>query len=174
MYSSSKSRLGAAAADWRVSALWLLLAALLQATLVHAFAIRGAVPSLVLLVVVSFSLRAPMRAAILFGACAGVLEDALAGTSGAGWTVATALTASLISASSRALFSDSVSLLAALVIVASLVRETVFWVVMSLQGYPPGLQIVHTKAALLDAAYTGLVFLAVGWARWRFAREARR
>jgi len=157
-------------ADWRAAALWLLGAALVQTTALHFLAVRGAVPSLILLVVARFASHAGFRAALLFGAAAGLLEDALAGDTGAGWTIATAIVAVLIWGSARFVFVDSTAIFTALVVVAELVREGLFWSVLSLEGYPPGLGIHFAKLALASALYTGLAALAVAAIRARFGR----
>lgn len=172
MFSSSRSSapLGAVVfpVDWRLAAVWLLVAALAQATLVHFFAIRGAVPSLVLLAVATYATRAPLAPAILFGAAGGFLDDALAGNTGAAWTIATTLVAGGISLSSRVLFTDSLTIFSALVLVATLVREAAYFAALSFEGNPAGLGTHYVKLAVASAVYTALLTLVAGWARWRF------
>ncbi|MBV8073861.1 MAG: rod shape-determining protein MreD [Candidatus Eremiobacteraeota bacterium] len=154
--------------DWRKAAAWLLLAGFVQATVLHFAAVRGAVPSLVFLVVATYAVRAGVPAAILFGVAGGILEDALAGNTGAAWTLATTVSALGIALASRILFTDSVSIFAALVVVATLAREALYWSALSLEGYPVGLGAHYAKLAVASALYTGLAALAVAWARWRF------
>lgn len=172
MFSSSRSSapLGAVVfpVDWRLASAWLLAAALAQATLVHFFAIRGAVPSLMLLTVATYATRSSLAAAILFGAAGGFLEDALSGNTGAAWTIATAVVAAGIALSSRVLFTDSLTIFCALVVVAALVREAAYFAVLSLEGNPAGLGTHYLKLALAAALYTGIVSVVAGWARWRF------
>ncbi|MBV8601202.1 MAG: rod shape-determining protein MreD [Candidatus Eremiobacteraeota bacterium] len=155
-------------ADWRKALAWLLLAGFLQATVLHFVAIRGAVPSLIFLVVATYAVRAGVPAAILFGIAGGVLEDALAGNTGAAWTVATTIDALAIALASRILFTDSLSIFVSIVVVAALVREALYWSAISLQGFPVGLGAHYVKLAVASALYTGLAALAVAWARWRF------
>jgi rod shape-determining protein MreD len=155
-------------ADWRYAAIWLLAAGLVQATALHFVALRGAVPSLIFIVVATYATRAGVVGAILFGAAAGLLEDALAGNTGAAWTIATTVVSLSVALSARVLFTDSVSIFAAIVVVGMLVREALYWTALSLEGYPTGLGSHFAKLALLSAAYTGLVVLVVAWARWRF------
>ena len=147
--------------------LWLLAAGLAQATVVHFLAPRGAVPSLILIVVALFASRSSARGAILFGAAAGVLDDALAGNTGAAWTIATTVAALAMCGSARVLFVDSTAVFAAMVFAAALLRDGIFWSVMSLQGYPPGLGVHDTKLALASAAYTAAVALLVRVVRAR-------
>lgn len=154
--------------DWRGAAIWLFAAGFLQTTLVHYIAVRGAVPSLVFLVVATYALRAGTAGAVLIGATGGLLEDALAGNTGAAWTIATALTALVISRAARVLFTDSPSIFAMLLVVTALLREGFFWATLSLEGFPVGLGAHFTKIALAGAAYTALIALIVIWARWRF------
>ena len=158
-------------ADWRHAAMWLLLAGLLQATLVHFLAVRGAVPSLVLIVVATYAVRAGIPAAIVFGVAGGLLDDALAGNTGAGWTISTTIVALAIAASTRIFFTDSTSIFTGIVFFAVLVREAIYWSVLSLEGYQVGLGAHYTKIALASALYTALAALVASWARWRFAKQ---
>lgn len=144
-------------------------AGFLQATIVHFIAVRGAVPSLIFLVVATYSLRSGPAGAILIGAAGGLLDDTLAGNTGAAWTIATTLSALLVSGAARVLFTDSPSIFAALVVAAALVREAIFWAALSLEGFQVGLGAHYAKIALASATYTALVGLVVIWARWRFA-----
>jgi rod shape-determining protein MreD len=154
--------------DWRAAAIWLVVAGFFQATLVHFIAIRSAVPSLIFLVVVTYALRAGPAGAILLGAAGGLIEDALAGNTGAAWTIATTLAALGVSGAARLTFADSPSVFAALVVVAALVREALYWAVLSLEGYQVGLGMHYTKIAIACALYTALIAMIVVWARWRF------
>jgi rod shape-determining protein MreD len=154
--------------DWRAAAIWLFVAGFLQATLVHYIAIRSAVPSLIFLVVVTYSLRAGTAGAILLGAAGGLLEDALCGNTGAAWTISTTIAAVAISGAVRLTFADSPSIFAALVVVTALLREGIYWAVLSLEGYQVGLGAHFTKIAIASAIYTALIALLVIWARWRF------
>jgi hypothetical protein len=97
-----------------------------------------------------------------------VLEDALAGNTGAAWTIATTFSALIISASARVLFTDSPSIFAALVAVVALIREAVFWSTLSLEGYQIGLGTHFVKIAVASAIYTAVIALVIIWARWRF------
>jgi len=153
--------------DWRGAAIWLLVAGFLQSTLVHFIAFRGAVPSLIFLVVATYALRSGSAGAILIGTVGGLIEDALAGNTGAAWTIATTLSALAVSGAARMLFADSPSIFAALVVVAALVREGLYWAVLSLEGYPVGLGMHFLKIALASAVYTGLIALFVIYLRWR-------
>lgn len=154
--------------DWRGAAIWLLVAGFFQATLVHFIAIRSAVPSLVFLVVATYALRAGTAGAILLGAAGGLIDDALAGNTGAAWTIATTIAALGISGAARLTFADSPSIFAALLIAAALLREGLYWAVLSLEGYQVGLGAHYTKIAIACALYTALIAMIVVWARWRF------
>jgi rod shape-determining protein MreD len=154
--------------DWRAAAIWLVVAGFLQATLVHFVAIRGAVPSLVFLVVATYALRSGAAGAILLGAAGGLIEDALCGNTGAAWTIATTLAALGISGAARLTFADSPSIWAALLVAATLVREGLYWAVLSLEGIQIGLGMHYTKIAIASALYTALIAMIVVWARWRF------
>lgn len=150
---------------------WLVGAALVQATVGHALAIRGAVPSLVLIVVVFAAVRLGTKRALLIGIFGGLLEDALtAGTIGA-WTIATGLTALAIGSLARVLFSDAPPAFICAVVFGSLLRSALFWAWMSLNGYPPGLAGTHAHLALTEALYTGA--LATGVAIWLERKRER-
>jgi len=154
--------------DWRAAAIWLVIAGFLQATLVHFVAIRSAVPSLIFLVVATYALRSGAAGAIVLGAAGGLIEDALAGNTGAAWTIATTIAALGISGAARLTFADSPSIFAALLVVAALFREGVYWAVLSLEGYQIGLGLHYTKIAVASALYTAAIAMVVVWARWRF------
>jgi rod shape-determining protein MreD len=154
--------------DWRAVAIWLIAAGFLQATLVHFIAFRSAVPSLIFLVVATYALRSGTAGAILLGTAGGLIEDALGGNTGAAWTIATAITALGVSGAARVVFADSPSIFAALLVVAALVREGLYWAVLSLEGFQVGLGMHYTKIAIASALYTGVIAMIVVWARWRF------
>src|SRR5271170_5788560 len=154
--------------DWRAAAIWLIAAGFLQATLVHYIAFRNAVPSLIFLVVATYALRSGTAGAILLGTAGGLIEDALCGNTGAAWTIATAITALGVSGAARLMFADSPSIFAALLVVAALAREGLYWAVLSLEGFQVGLGMHYTKIAIASALYTGVIAMIVVWARWRF------
>ncbi|MGH7714372.1 MAG: hypothetical protein ACREML_00085, partial [Vulcanimicrobiaceae bacterium] len=95
----------------------------------HFIAIRSAVPSLIFLVVATYALRAGTAGAILLGAAGGLIDDALAGNTGAAWTIATTIAALAISGAARLTFADSPSIFAALLVAAALLREGLYWAV---------------------------------------------
>ena len=130
-----------------------------QTTLLHFAVLRGATPSLVLVAVVWFSIRVDARRAALYGLFAGVCEDALGASTGGAWTIATTVTATLTSVLSRGFFADSIPLVCSVTIVATLIRDLIFWVVMSLEGYPAGFATVHLHQALWQALLDALVML---------------
>jgi rod shape-determining protein MreD len=145
---------------WYVAAVWLLVALVAQPTIVHYLAIRGVVPSVVLVVVVWYAIRVDVRRAALYGLAAGLCEDVLAGQTGAAWTISTIVTASLTSVLSRGFFADSIPLAAAVTVIATLARALLFWTVMSVEGYPAGLGAMHLREALVAAALNVAVMIA--------------
>jgi rod shape-determining protein MreD len=134
---------------WYVAAGWLFAAAVAQTTFAHWLAIRGAVPSFMLVVVVWYAIRVDALRAAAYGLAAGLLEDAVAATTGAAWTISTLAIAVVVSLSSRGFFADSIPLAAIVVALATLLRALLFWTVASLEGYPPGLAALHFHQALL-------------------------
>lgn len=158
--SSPKRRFASyAGPQWHIVALVLLAAIVVQATLLHFVAIRGAIPSLVLVAVVWFAIRVDVRRALIYGLFAGVCEDVLAAGTGGAWTISTTITAVLTSLLSRGFFADSIPIVAAATGVATLVRALIFWTVMSLEGYPGGLAGVHFHQALWQALLDVVVMI---------------
>jgi rod shape-determining protein MreD len=153
---------------WHVAAVWLLAAVTAQATVVHYIAVRGVVPSLVLVVVVWYAIRVDVRRAALYGLAAGLCEDVLAAQTGAAWTISTIAASALISFLSRGFFADSIPLAAAVTVIATLVRALLFWTIMSFEGYPAGLGAMHLREALLAAAINVAVMIAAMLAARRF------
>lgn len=153
---------------WYVAAGWLALAVVAQATVVHYLAVRNVVPSLVLVVVVWYAVRVDARRAALYGLVAGLCEDALSAQTGASWMIATCLSAMLASRLSRGFFADSIPLVTGITVVATLVRALLFWILMALSGYPPGLAALHFHEALLQAALNAVVIVAAMLVTRRF------
>lgn len=144
---------------WYVAAAWLAAALIAQSTVLHAFAIRNVVPSVVLVVVVWYAIRVDAPRAALFGLVAGLCEDVLSPQSGGAWTISTTLVAVLAGMLSRGFFADSLPLVCTIVAFATLVRSLLFWTVMGFQGYPPGLGSMHFREALLQAVMNVAVML---------------
>jgi rod shape-determining protein MreD len=155
---------------WYVAAGWLALALLAQTTIVHFFAIRSVVPSLVLVVVVWYAIRVNAGRAALYGVIAGLCEDALSLQTGAAWTIATSASALLASGLSQGFFDDSIPFATAIVVAATLARALVFWVVMALGGYPSGLGTMHFHEALAAAGLNAVVMIAAMVVARRFGK----
>jgi rod shape-determining protein MreD len=158
---------------WYVAAAWLALALVAQTTLVHYLTVRGVVPSLVLLVVIWYAIRADVRRATLYGLAAGLAEDAVAMQTGAAWTISTAATAALASVMSRGFFADSIPLVTVTTVIVTLMRALLFWVVMALTGYPSGLAVLHFHEALWQALLNVVVMIAAMLVARRFEPAAR-
>jgi rod shape-determining protein MreD len=139
---------------WWQAGLYLVPALLAQITVMHYLTFRGAEPSLVLVVVVWYALRADLVYAAAFGFVAGLCEDAFSALppqTGAGWIVALPLTTLFVSWLSRWFFADSIPIVAGVVVIATLFSRMLFWVLMALQGYPPGYARMHLHQALWEA-----------------------
>lgn len=141
--------------------------------MVHYLAIRDVVPSLVLVVVVWYAVRVDARRAAVYGLAAGVCEDALSAQTGAAWTIATCLSALLASRLSRGFFADSVPLASTIIVIATLARALIFWIVMAFSGYPSGLGTLHFHEALLQAALNAVVIVAAMLIARRFDTAPR-
>jgi rod shape-determining protein MreD len=147
-----------------------VLAVFLQTTFAQLVAFRGAVPSLVTIAVVLYAAKVGARRGAVFGIIAGVLEDCFAGTGGA-WTIATTLTALAVGGISRTFFSDGIAMLGALVAIAIMLRDAIFWSVMSMEGYPRGFAVAHLHAALWQALITGACAIVYLLLRPRFITD---
>ncbi|MBC5829537.1 MAG: rod shape-determining protein MreD [Candidatus Eremiobacteraeota bacterium] len=174
---SSQSKLiqGApfAGPPWQRAAALLALALLAQITVLHYFTFRNAECSPVLVVVVWYAIASDFRRATIFGVCAGFLEDALSGGTGGAWTASTAVTAFFTAMLSRSFFSDSIPLLAAILVVATLLRNAIFWWMMEIQGYPTGVGYVHFHQTLWQAGYNALFMIASVLLSRYYAKGAR-
>jgi rod shape-determining protein MreD len=147
-----------------------VLAVFLQTAFANLMTFRGTVPSFVTIAVVLYAAKVGARRGALFGIIAGVLEDCFAGTGGA-WTIATTLTALAVGGISRTFFSDGVAMLGALVAIAIVLRDAIFWIVMSIGGYPRGFALVHVHTALWQAAITGACAMIYLLVRPRFITD---
>jgi rod shape-determining protein MreD len=153
---------------WWHAAVWLAIALLFQITFARFFALHNAFPSAVLVVVVWYAIRVDTRRAATYGLVAGLCQDILATGSGAAWTISTMSVAVLAGTLSSNFFADSLPLAAAMAAFATLVGQAIFWIVMALEGYPPGLGVVHFHQALWEALLNAiLIVIAVLLVRWR-------
>lgn len=161
---------------WWQAGLYLVLALLAQITVMHYLTLRGAEPSLVLVTVVWYALRADLAYAAAFGFIAGVCEDAFSALppgTGAGWIAALPMTTLFVSWLSRWFFADSIPIVAGVVLIATLLSRMLFWVVMALQGYPTGYARLHLHQALWEALLNAiLVSLLMLIGRFRESRES--
>jgi rod shape-determining protein MreD len=149
------------------SKLWLVLALFVQTVFAPWLTIHGAMPSFATIVVVLHAIRVGPRDALLLGAIAGVATDALCATGGA-WTVAYLAVAAGSGTVRARFFADGVVMPSMLVGAAILVRNALFWVVMTGEGYPRGFGTSHLHQAVVQAAYTGVATAVIQLVRARF------
>lgn len=145
------------APPWRWSFVALAIALLAQATVMARVHVRGGSLSLVLLVTVWFATRAGVARGALFALIAGACEDAVAGNTGAAWTVATPVAAVLAGRIVRALGSDNPVMFGAVVGLAALVRIVVFRLVLQAQQMAAGFDAGSLHAALWSAAFDAVL-----------------
>lgn len=141
--------------------MFLVAAELLQVTVFHHLIFHNVEMSLVLVAVVWYATRVDAVHATAFGLAAGMLEDTLSATTGGAWTISTTTVALVISFISRGFFADSYPLVATITIVATLVRQLVFWIVMGFEGYPSGLAGMHTREALVQCLFNAALMMIV-------------
>ncbi len=128
----------------------------------HVFTIRNVEPNLVFVAVVWYAIRVEMWRAAAYGLAAGFALDLLTfGISGGAWTIAMTSVAIFCSSISRGFFADSIPLVATITLVATLLVRLIFWVVMSFQGYPGGVAMIHFHEALFEALLNALVMMVV-------------
>jgi rod shape-determining protein MreD len=154
------------------AAAWLVAALIAQGTVVHFAAVRGVEPSLVLVAVVWFAMRAGLGRALLYGFFAGLGEDMLAFDPGGAWTIATTITAVLASLPTRRFFEDSMPFFMIVTALATLVRALIFWIVKKIEGFPAGLGAMHFHEALIAAALNAAVAAVVMFLARRFEHRA--
>ena len=133
----------------------------MQVTLVHIFTFRDVVPSLVFVAVVWYAIRVDVWQAAAYGLAAGALEDMLATGTGAAFTISTIAGAVCAQMISRGFFADSLPLVATITIVATFVRQLVFWVVWGFEGYPPGLATMHFHEAAIQSVMNAVAMMIV-------------
>ena len=159
----------ATAPTWWICGLWLLGAVVAQTTLTHYLRVRNVEPSLVLIAVIWYAIRADSRNAAIFGLAAGLAEDIVSSSTGGAWTLSTTFAAIVASLISRGFFADSIPLVAMITIVTTLARMLAFWIVMALQGYPGGLGGMHFHEALIEAPYNAVAMTIVMLIARRYA-----
>lgn len=159
---------------WWVATLALAGALLLQSTVAPLLGFRGGVVSIVALVTMWFALRSRPASALAFGAFIGAGDDAL-GTTGAAWTIATALVAWTLSRVRGHVPVDRPALVLVAIASATLARSMLALATLALEGRPLAGIATHLHAALWQGLLTALagtaLLLAVprlGGARGRY------
>jgi rod shape-determining protein MreD len=158
----------AVAPTWWIAALWLVAAEFAQVTLMHYAVVRNIEPSLVFVTVVWYALRVSSVQAAAYGLAAGLLEDILATGTGAAFALSTTIGALVAQRISRGFFADSLPLVLTITVVATLVRQLMFWVIWGMEGYPPGLATMHFHEAIGNCVANALLMLVVTLVARRF------
>jgi len=146
--------------EWWQLALVLAGALVFQSTIAPHLLVRGTFPSLVCLIVVWFGLRSGTAAGAVFGLIAGLAEDAL-GTSGAAWTVSTAIVGALAGRLGSTAIVESLWLLVPTYGALGIMRFAIFSIAMKLQGTPVPLIGPHWHAELWRALFESGIALAL-------------
>jgi len=145
---------------WKVG-LALAGALLLQTTVAPQFPFRGAVPSLVLLVVLWYGLRTNASSGLLLGTIAGALEDALAGWTGAAWTISTAIVGALAGRTAGTVVTESRLWLVPYVALATIVRYGIATIVLRSEEHLVALPALHAHALAWQALMNALIAFLV-------------
>jgi rod shape-determining protein MreD len=138
-------------------ALALFAALVAQTSLVPLLPIRGAFPSLVLILVIWYAVRSGPREAVLYGTIAGACEDSLAGTTGAAWMFSTAFVALIAGALAGVPFARTRLGSAVIVATLTLVRFFAFIIVERIEGRPLALVTLHLHAVLWQSVFNALL-----------------
>ena len=109
----------------------------------------------------------------MLGAIAGIATDVLCGTGG-GWTVAYLAVAAGSGTVRARFFADGIVMPSVLVGAAVLVRNALFWIVMTAEGYPRGYGTSHLHVAVEQAVYTGVATVVIHLVRARFLNRDER
>jgi rod shape-determining protein MreD len=160
--------------EWWVAGLYLLIALFAQIELMHFVTFRGAELSVVLVVVVWYALRSDLLGATIYGLLAGLAEDIFSAQTGAAWTVSTTITALFVNYLTRWFFADSIPIFGGMVVVATLLRWLMFWVIMAIGSYPPGHARLHLHEAMWDALLNALFAVIAMFAARRVEDRATR
>ncbi len=131
---------------WWTVAIGLFAALVLQSAVEPLVALRGAIPSLVLLLVLWYGLRTDLFTGLLFGTIAGACEDALAGWTGAAWTVATAIVGALAGRAAGSPVSETHVRVVAFVALATALRYAIFAIALRTEGVALPIPLTHFHA----------------------------
>ena len=154
---------------WR-SAGCVALGLFVQTAFAPLLIVRSGMPSFVTIAVVLYALRVGARRGALLGLIAGVLTDCVAGTGGA-WTLTYTLLALVCGAVSRGFFADGAVPPSLFIGVAVIVRNVVFWIVMTAEGYPRGYGAAHLHAAIESGVLTAVCAFVYLLLRARYGGE---
>jgi len=145
-----------APAWWKV-ALALVVALLLQTTVEPYLTLRGAAPSLVLLLVLWYGLRTNAAAGLMFGALAGACEDAMTGWTGAAWTISSAMVGALAGRTAGTHLTESRLWLVPYVALATLARYGIYALVLRAEERVTPLPATHFHVILWQALLNALL-----------------
>jgi rod shape-determining protein MreD len=113
----------------------LALAAMLQATFVPQIRLLGGIPDLVFLFVLAWSIHMPLEAGVTWAFVGGIQQDLLSAAPTGTSTLGMILVVFGVSLVQRQVYGVGVALIAALVLVGTLVQQLVVMLVLSSSGY---------------------------------------
>jgi hypothetical protein len=140
---------------WQV-VLALATALLVQTTLGAHLQFRGATIPFVALIVAWYALRTGSLSGLTFGLIAGACEDALAGSTGAAWTLSTGLIGLACGRLRGTWLADTRLALVPGAALVTFVRYCAFAVAMQAEGRPLPLPLTHLHAALWQSLLGGI------------------
>jgi rod shape-determining protein MreD len=153
----------------------LVVAAILQTTLVPHLAIWGIFADLPLLVVVSWSLLQGPREGMIWGFVAGLAVDLFSGAPFGASTLALIAVGALAGLGAATVFRAQIALPLLVMFLATIVYDLLFLLVVGISGDPvawlESLYRLILPSAVLNAMLTPLVFVTMRWLHTRFGRE---
>jgi len=153
----------------------LVIAAILQSTLVSHFRILGVFADLPLLVVASWGLLRGPREGLSWGFLAGVAVDLFSGAPFGAATFGLMAVGFLSGLGQSTVFRSQFFLPLLVVLLATVVYDMLFLIVTWISGFPvswlDSLFRLVLPSAVLNAVVTPVVFVIVRWLNTRFGRE---
>ncbi len=149
----------------------LALAVALQSGVIPQFRILGGSPDLVFLVVLAWSVHAPLEAGVTWAIVGGIMQDLLSAAPTGMSAIGIVLVVFLVSRLTEQLYSVGLLLLAGMVAVGTLIQQGVLFVLLWLMGTPVDLISDFTYVILPTMVYNLLFIWPVYWFIRRIQRR---
>ena len=141
----------------------LALAAMLQASFVPQIRILGGVPDLVFLFVLAWSIHMPLEAGVTWAFVGGILQDLLSAAPTGTSTLGMILAVFGVSLVHRQVYGVGVAVIAALVLVGTLVQQIMLMLILSMSGYTINPIESFSYVVVPTIAYNLVFILPIYW-----------